>query len=228
MALKYQALYNFESYDNSQMVESEFGPIPINWSIKTVSSFSSGMKNGATPSRNNPDYWGEGTIPWITTTEVHDNIIIDTKEKITEAGLNNSSTKILPINTVIMALYGKGTASRLALLKIEATTNQACCAMITDSGNKASFLYQTLLNMREYIDSLTSGSVQQNLSKEIVANLKFVSPPDDVIERTNLGLLSEMMYTNTMQSSTLQQLRDVLLPKLMSGEIDVSNLDLGS
>lgn len=210
------------------LVNSELGPIPKGWHVESVSSFCEEMKNGATPSRGKAEYWENGTIPWVVTGEVNDGIVLDTTEKITEAGLCNSSAKLLPIDTVVMAMYGRGTAARLAYLKIEATTNQACCGMICKTANRSAFLYETLHQMHDYIDALASGSVQQNLSKEIIGDLKFVCPSDNIVESLNFSKIFDVMTLNEKENRKLIELRDYLLPKLMSGEIDVSDLHLPS
>lgn len=128
------------------------------------------MKNGGTPRRNVSKYWENGTIPWLKTGEINNSPILDNSEYITEEGLKKSSAKVLPINSVIMALYGKGTAGRVGLLKFEATTNQACCAMICKDRIKSEYLYYYLLSIQPQIELLANGSVQQNLSKEILAD----------------------------------------------------------
>ena len=146
------------------MKDSSLGPIPKDWSVQIIGNFVDDMKNGGTPRRGELDYWDNGTVPWLKTGEINNNIIIKSEEHITESGLKNSSAKLLPINSIIMALYGKGTATRIGLLKLEATTNQACCAMICDDLNKTLYLYLFLLFNQKEIENLASGSVQQNLS----------------------------------------------------------------
>ena len=210
------------------MIDSDLGLIPRGWNIQTIGEFVIDIKNGSTPRRSISEYWNDGTIPWIVTGEVNNSIILDTSEKITELGLVNSSTKLLPINSVIIALYGKGTAARLGLLKIKATTNQACCAMICSTPNKSAFLYETLYCMHDYIDSLASGSVQQNLSKDLIKNLKMIVPPDEYIESLNLMAIFNTMENNYKENNILKSIRDLILPKLMSGMIDISKLDLSS
>lgn len=87
--------------------------------------------SGGTPNRNNPKYWDGGTIPWVKTTELHNNVIDDTEEKITGAGLENSSAKIVPPNSILIAMYGQGkTRGMTAYLKCQATTNQACACIL--------------------------------------------------------------------------------------------------
>ena len=218
--------YNLYDSFGVNPVETMSGEYPDGWHLESVKDYCIDMKNGATPSRSKEEFWIDGEIPWVVTGEVNNSIILDTAERITESGLNNSSAKILPVDSVVMAMYGRGTAARLAYLKIEATTNQACCGMICSSPNRSAFLYETLRQMQDQVDSLASGSVQQNLSKEIIGNLKFVCPPDDMIEKMNFIQTIDSMTVNKKQMMKLARIRDCLLPKLVSGEIDVSTLEL--
>lgn len=131
----------------------------------------------------------------------------------------------MPINSIIIALYGKGTAARIGLLKLEATTNQACCAMICEDFNKALFLYLFLLFNQKEIENLASGSVQQNLSKDLITNLELVVPPTEIIEKLPFKEIYDKISNNYFEIEYLTNLRDTLLPKLMSGEIDVSKIN---
>ena len=201
------------------------GGVPKDWSIQTIGEFVDDMKNGGTPKRSESDYWENGTVPWLKTGEINNNIIIKSEEHITELGLKNSSAKLLPINSIIMALYGKGTAARIGLLKLEATTNQACCAMICNDFNKTLFLYLFLLFNQKEIENLASGSVQQNLSKDLIANLEIVVPPTYIIENLPFKEIYDEIANNYFEIEYLTNLRDTLLPKLMSGEIDVSKIN---
>ena len=201
------------------------GGVPKDWSVQTIGEFVDDMKNGGTPKRSESDYWENGTVPWLKTGEINNNIIIKSEEHITELGLKNSSAKLLPINSIIMALYGKGTAARIGLLKLEATTNQACCAMICNDFNKTLFLYLFLLFNQKEIENLASGSVQQNLSKDLIANLEIVVPPTYIIENLPFKEIYDEIANNYFEIEYLTNLRDTLLPKLMAGEIDVSKIN---
>ena len=201
------------------------GMIPKDWSVQSIEEFVDDMKNGGTPKRGESDYWDNGTVPWLKTGEINNNIIIKSEEHITELGLKNSSAKLLPINSIIMALYGKGTAARIGLLKFEATTNQACCAMICNDFNKTLFLYLFLLFNQKEIENLASGSVQQNLSKDLIANLELVVPPIEIIDNLPFKKIFDTIANNYFEIEYLTNLRDTLLPKLMSGEIDVSKIN---
>ena len=216
---------DFEPYSKDNFISSTLGEIPENWCVQSIGEFVDDMKNGGTPKRGESDYWDNGTVPWLKTGEINNNIIIKSEEHITESGLKNSSAKLLPINSIIMALYGKGTAARIGLLKLEATTNQACCAMICEDFNKTLFLYLFLLFNQKEIENLASGSVQQNLSKDLIANLELVVPPIEIIKKLPFKEIYDKISNNYFEIEYLTNLRDTLLPKLMSGEIDVSKIN---
>ena len=222
-----KAIYRYHFIDfkpyasDGLMKDSSLGLIPKNWSVQSIEDFVDDMKNGGTPKRGESDYWDKGTVPWLKTGEINNNIIIKSEEHITELGLKNSSAKLLPVNSIIMALYGKGTAARIGLLKLEATTNQACCAMICNDFNKTLFLYLFLLFHQKEIENLASGSVQQNLSKDLIGNLELIVPPMEIIENLPFKEIYDKITNNYFEIEYLTNLRDTLLPKLMSGEIDV-------
>ena len=192
----------------------------------TVREYVKYMSNGSTPSRKNSSYWDDGTIPWIKTGEVNNKLIFDTSEHITKHALEKTSVHLLPKDTVIMALYGSGTAGRLALLQSPATTNQACTAMICESSSEAFYLFVVLKKMYHEIDNLTRGSVQQNLSKEIVANLRVPNVKKDILDSLGFNVIYSQIAFSEAETLNLTKLRDALLPRLMSGEIDVSKVDL--
>lgn len=120
--------------------------------------------SGGTPSKRHPEYYFNGNIPWLNTSEVRFNRISKTENYITQCGMNNSSAKWVPQNSVIVAMYG-ATAGRVAISKIPLTTNQACCNLIVDS-RKADYRYVYYYLCNEYVrlSSLANGGAQQNLN----------------------------------------------------------------
>lgn len=128
------------------------------------------ITSGGTPSRKNNDFYKNGTIYWIKTQELTNGNIYSAEESITEEALNNSSAKLLPINTVSIAMYG-ATAGNLGILKVPAATNQACANMITNENliNYQYFFYYLLAN-KEKLLNLAIGAAQQNLSLETISN----------------------------------------------------------
>ena len=124
----------------------------------------SAVYSGGTPNKKHPEYYEDATIPWLNTGEIAFNRIHNTEKFISEAGLNNSSAKWVPENTVIVAMYG-ATAARAAITKIPLTTNQACCNLVVDEA-KADYryVYYWLCNQYSHLASLANGGAQQNLN----------------------------------------------------------------
>lgn len=129
------------------------------------------ITSGGTPDRSEPKYWGGG-IPWVTTGEIQFNTIIDTAEKITEAGLLNSAAKLFPPGTLLMAMYGQGkTRGQVAKLGITAATNQACAAILLKKGYDEEFYYQFLASHYDAIRELGNAGTQKNLNGGLIKEL---------------------------------------------------------
>ena len=188
---------------------------PEDFKIKTVSEFCAETKSGSTPSRTNNEYWENGTISWVKSGEVHNNITLQTEEYITPLGLTESSTKLLPKDTVLMAMYGV-TAGEVGYLAIEATTNQAICGMICRSKAEAAYLYFSLIQSQAKISRLSNGGAQDNLSKNFIDNIKIAVPPSEFIEKLNLAAIVEQMTLNTKEITLLEELQATVLAQLSS------------
>ena len=188
---------------------------PEDFKIKTVSEFCAETKSGSTPSRTNNEYWENGTISWVKSGEVHNNITLQTEEYITSLGLSESSTKLLPKDTVLMAMYGV-TAGEVGYLAIEATTNQAICGMICRSKAEAAYLYFSLIQSQAAISRLSNGGAQDNLSKNFIDNIKIVVPLSEFIEKLNLATIVEQMTLNTKEITLLKELQATVLAQLSS------------
>lgn len=189
--------------------------LPDGFEIQTVSEFCRETKSGSTPSRTNNEYWENGTISWVKSGEVHNNITLQTEEYITPLGLNESSTKLLPKDTVLMAMYGV-TAGEIGYLAIEATTNQAICGMICNSKANAAYLYFSLIQSQTAISRLSNGGAQDNLSKNFIDNIKIVVPPSEFIEKMKLAAIVEQMALNTKEIAILEELQATALAQLSS------------
>ena len=162
---------------NPENPTSDKWEIPSDWEVMQLGKIAK-VTSGGTPSRENKSYWG-GNIPWITTSLIDFNEIVNAIEFITNEGLKNSSTKLFSSGTLLMALYGQGiTRGKTAILKIEAATNQACAAIILDE-KKANrhFVFQYLINKYEDIRKLSNTGNQENLNGELVKSIKINLPP---------------------------------------------------
>lgn len=188
---------------------------PKDFKVEKVSEFCVETKSGSTPSRTNKEYWENGTISWVKSGEVHNNITLQTEEYITPLGLTESSTKLLPKDAVLMAMYGV-TAGEVGYLAIEATTNQAICGMICRSKAEAAYLYFSLIQSQAAISRMSNGGAQDNLSKNFIDNIKLVVPPPDFIEKMNLDTIVEQMTLNTREIALLEKLQSTILTQLSS------------
>ena len=134
--------------------------------------------SGGTPSRDVSEYWEGGSIPWVKTTELQNNYVIEVEEYITEKGLNNSSAKIVPAGTVLIAMYGQGrTRGMTAYLEIEACTNQACACILPSDKINQSFLWQFLMLCYDNLRNMAKGGNQPNLNSNIIKNYPVLYPP---------------------------------------------------
>jgi len=135
----------------------------------------SNICSGGTPKSTITEYYG-GNIPWLNTKEINFNRISETEKTISHEGLNNSSAKWIPANSVIVAMYG-ATAGKMAITQIPLTTNQACCNLTIDSA-KADyrFVYYALYNDYTYLASLANGGAQQNLNAQQIKDFEIPFP----------------------------------------------------
>jgi type I restriction enzyme M protein len=132
--------------------------------------------SGGTPLKAHPEFYENGTIPWVKSGEVSQGYIYKADEFITEAGLHSSSAKIFPKDTVLVAMYG-ATAGQVGLLKIEATTNQAVCGILPNDRILPEYLYLVLKSKKDYLVKLSSGGAQPNISQGIIRDLEIPLPP---------------------------------------------------
>lgn len=178
--------------------------------------------SGGTPSKAKPEYYG-GTIPFYKTKELQDSLLIGSEEHITDTAVEKSSAKLFPAGTVLLAMYG-ATIGRLGILTHDATTNQACCAITAKYEEYSNyFIYQFLLENREYVLSFRMGAAQENISQTIIKDFDVPKFSTERMNEYNLKVSNyfALIENLTRQNKQLRHARDILLPKLMSGEIDV-------
>jgi type I restriction enzyme, S subunit len=133
--------------------------------------------SGGTPSRANKEFWDNGDIPWIKSGQLKDSNIYEAEEFITALGLKRSSSKLIPSGTLLLALYG-ATAGKLGFLEIEATINQAICALTPDASVLSNrYLFYYLLSIRKKIIEDSAGGAQPNISQKYVQELDIPLPP---------------------------------------------------
>lgn len=140
-----------------------------------------GSSSGGTPNRGNTAYYG-GNIPWLKSGELNESFITESREFITEKGLENSSAKLFPKGTLLVAMYG-ATAGRTGILKIEAATNQAVCALFPKKDIKRDFLYWFLRQHRIDFIIQSKGGAQPNISQKVIKETHVPLPPVEIQEQ---------------------------------------------
>ena len=202
-----QALYRKTFVDN---IDKE--NLPEGWRMGTIGEFCKEMKSGGTPSRSHNEYWDKKDYPWLKSGEVHNNIIISVEEYISKLGLDNSSAKVIPQGSVIMAMYG-ATAAQVAYLDCDTTTNQACCNMICNNKEDAAYLFFHLLANQDDIKKLANGGAQENLSQELIAQQPVLIISDNKVKSFFVPILDNLIV-RYKENEKLTELQSLLLAKM--------------
>lgn len=189
--------------------------IPVLWDTETIKDFSKTMKSGGTPKRDVKEYWNSNDVPWLKTGEVANCVITDAEEYISKLGLSESSAKIFPKDTVLMAMYGDGkTKGQVGYLRVEAATNQACCSMQCTDKYDASYLFYYLrFNYLEIVRSAIGGA-QENLSKGLIENIKILHPDRGTILSLPFNQFIDMSENLVNENRLLSKLREIILQKI--------------
>lgn len=221
--------FRYPEFENTETISTRYRPVPKGWEIRTLSEVCEVIKSGGTPSRKETSYWKNGTIEWFKTKELDDSFLYSSEEKITEKGLRNSSARLFDAGTILMAIYAAPTVGRLGILTVKSSCNQAALGLKADAKYLTQhFLFFTLKNLRDYFNSISSGVAQQNISAMKVKEAEFLLPEYPLIEKFDAivkPIMSQVRLLN-QQKSVLRQCREMLLPKLISGHVDVSGLDI--
>ncbi len=163
--------------------------IPQNWSLKKVSEIAK-TGSGGTPLSTCKEYYDGGNIPWINSGEVGQNSIKQTSNFITKAGMENSSAKLFPAGSVLLALYG-ATAGKTSFLEINATTNQAICAIMPKKGYDAKFIKYYLDALYSYLVGVSTGSARDNLNQNGIQDLE-IPFPSETTQKSIAKVLSDL------------------------------------
>lgn len=204
--------------------ESELGVVPKGWSMIAFRD-SINVIGGGTPKTSTPEYWG-GDIPWFSVVDapnLSDVFVVDTEKHITEAGLNGSSTKLLPAGTTIIS--ARGTVGRLALTGCPMAMNQSCYGLRGKAGDQY-FTYFSTTRLVEQLKQRAHGSVFDTITQETFAGVSLCYPATEVIQAFEqlVEPLLMRIRENLIQANSLASIRDALLPRLISGQIQISDV----
>lgn len=201
--------------------QTKVGIIPEDWEVVKLGKLTT-VETGKTPLRSNKQFWDNGTINWATTTEVNETYILSTNEKITNQAVAELKMKILPINTILLAMYGQGkTRGKVALLRIESTINQAFASIKPNKNYSTNFIFNYLDKSYEKIRDLSHGSNQDNLNLDIVKTLPIPLPPlkeqEKIAEILTTWDEAITKQTELLEAKKLQ--KKAIMQKLLSGEV---------
>ena len=164
---------NWKSYVIDREIEKH--PQRKEWELKKLSEVCQYISSGGTPNRSNSEYYG-GSIPWLKIGDLNNGIISDSNEKITKEGLEHSSAKLFPINTILFAMYG-ATIGKTGILEKPCTTNQAICGMVCDNKIIPNFLLYLLQSKYHEIRKMAEGGAQPNINQNKLKNFEIPLPP---------------------------------------------------
>jgi type I restriction enzyme S subunit len=210
-----------------ELVDSEIGEIPKGWEVKTISDLADCL-GGATPSTKNPDFWDGGHLSWTSPKDlsklesIH---LLKTDRKITESGLKKISSGLLPVGTVLLS--SRAPVGYLALTTEPTAINQGYIALKPVSGVSNYFLLNWCDSNLEQIKNRASGTTFAEISKAAFRPIPAVSPSRELM--TKFHEFVEPIYERVLCASkeveTLSDLRDTLLPKLISGELRIPDAE---
>jgi len=211
----------------SAMQDSELGEIPKGWYVSQIGDEVT-VVGGGTPSTKNPNFWENGEINWTSPKDLSnlaDKVLVETERKVTEAGLAKISSGLLPVDTVLMS--SRAPVGYLALAKIPVAVNQGYIAMKCEKALSPEFVIQWCAAHMDEIKSRASGTTFAEISKKNFKIIPVVIPTESLISiySKQASSLYEAIENNVRESDTLAKLRDSLLPKLLSGELSVSDVE---
>lgn len=213
----------------SELVEDSRAPggvIPKGWRVGPLSDLIR-LEGGGTPATSNPDFWG-GPIPWFSVKDAPGEgevWVVATEKHITQRGIDNSSSQLLPIGTTIIS--ARGTVGKLAMVGVPMAMNQSCYGAIGVNGLGAGFTYFNLKEAVNRLQQQSHGSVFDTITRTTFSTCSSICPSSRVADGYEAVVepLLDLLRANLLESQTLAELRDTLLPKLLSGEVRVSQAE---
>lgn len=209
-----------------RFVETEIGLMPAGWRVTSILEFADRL-SGGTPKTSNAEYW-DGDIKWVSAKDVgssHGTFVIDTERKVTQLGIDNSSAKILPAKTTVVT--ARGTVGSYCLLAEAMSINQTNYGLKSKFPVGDYFVFFSLANLVEWLQRNSYGTIFDTITTRTFEGSRTVFPKIEILNQFEemVSPIMELMKSNLYESKTLAELRDTLLPKLMSGELRVSDVE---
>ncbi|WJM52029.1 restriction endonuclease subunit S [Pseudomonas asiatica] len=220
--------FRFPGHEGVEFKGSELGPIPEGWDLTTVAETFE-ILGGGTPSKSEPAYWEDGHINWYSPTDLTrsgTSFMDESSAKITDIGLSRSSAKMFPPYSVM--LTSRATIGVVAINTTPATTNQGFITCIPNKQFPLYLLFHWVKNNVDRFISLGTGATFKEITKGVFKGIELVVPPVVLVDdfQRKVTPLMDMILRLQRKNRNLRTQRDLLLPKLISGEIDVSDIPM--
>lgn len=206
----------------TRFVDSAIGPVPEEWEVKPMSSVCK-LVSGGTPKRSEASYWG-GDVPWYSVKDAPSDgeiWVINTSERISEAGVANSAARVVPKGCTIIS--ARGTVGKLAMAGIPMAFNQSCYGLMPGDGESFCYLHLLMQTVVADLQQRTHGSVFDTITRATFDSLLVPLPPSEAVTSLDsvVASLFELLLASLQESSKLAKMRDYLLPELLSGQVRV-------
>lgn len=220
--------FRFPDHQQTRFIDSSLGRIPQGWEVRTVEN-TFDILGGGTPSKAVPEYWDKGTINWYSPTDLTAarSMFMDRSgNQITELGLKKSSARLFPPFSVMMT--SRATLGVISINTTEACTNQGFITCIPNENFPLYTLYYWLRENVEYFISLGTGATFKEITKGVFKTIELTVPSRAIVTQfeDTVKTIAFQVLNLQRKNATLRRTRDLLLPKLISGEMDVSELDI--
>ena len=216
--------FRFPGHEHHPRIASPLGEIPQGWEAIAFTEIAD-VLSGGTPKTSTPEYW-DGEIPFFTPRDAPDCFYVEDADKhVTELGLSKCASQLYPPDTVFIT--ARGTVGKVALPSVPMAMNQSCYALRGKSGISQRFLFLMTLQQVEYLKTNTGGATFDTIVVDTFRRMQVAKPPHDLIAAftRNVDAVFEQVNTLQCQVRTLRRSRDLLLPRLISGQIEVGAAD---
>jgi len=209
-----------------EFIDSELWKIPKGWKINKIGEKLKTLLGG-TPSRKVTDYWEGGNVPWVNSGKVNDFRIISPSEYITTIAVEESAAKLMPKGTTVIAITG-ATLGKVSRLEIDCCANQSVVGVLETGELSSEYIYLWVKNKIRTIISFQTGGAQQHINKNNIDNLLILIPEEKILNRFKkiIKPIFDKISINCFENKNLSQIRDTLLPKLITGKIRVNLKDV--
>ena len=197
--------------------------IPEGWQLKRIEDVCERIQSGGTPATSRKDLY-DGSLNWFSTQELQDNFLFDSIKHISPNALKESSAKLFPKDTILIAIYAAPTVGRLGILTEDSAFNQACCGFVVNKETVSKeYLFLHLKQSRDKLNTLSGGTAQKNLNVGKMQNFEILVPPYEIMNlfTHQVGKMFDKIKQTSEESKNLTNLRDFLLPLLMNGQVSL-------